>query len=261
MGRRIRVVAASTCLALLAAGCSRAAASHDDDPVIGPASGSTSTTTSTTSTTTTLPPTTTTTLAPPPTAPPTTTAPSPRAIDRLGLPFALVGAVTLGYPSRAVARVGFHQSASSAAQELTPDPTVIEPHDMGTRDRGTGERTAADVVVQPGTTVYAPVSGTVLQAGHYQLYCSYDDETVVVAPDGQPSWHVTILHLQGVLVTQGQHLIAGQTPIATQAHKLPFRSQVDKYSRVRPAWPHVHTEVDDPAIPDQPSKGDSCGLL
>ena len=37
-------------------------------------------------------------------------------------------------------------------------------------------------------------------------------------------------------------------------------SQVDRLKTANPAWPHVHIEVDDPAIPDKPSKGDSCGL-
>jgi hypothetical protein len=262
MGRRIRVVAASTCLALLAAGCARAAASRDDDPVVGPRVGSTSSSTTTTATTTTtLPPTTTTAAAPPTTAPaPPTTPPGHHPVDPNGAPVAQAGPVVLLHPSHAVERVGFHQSANSGAQELTILPSAVDAHDLGTRDRGTGPRTAADVVVEPGSMVIAPVTGTVVMAGPYKLYCAYDDDAVVIEPDAHPGWHVTILHLQGLLVATGQRVTAGATPIATQAHQLPLKSQVDKLSTVRPAWPHVHMEVDDPAVPDQASKGDSCGL-
>ncbi len=181
-------------------------------------------------------------------------------VDPNGAPFAGVGGVSLVAPSHAVERVGFHQSADSGAQELTVLPGAVLPVDMNTRNRGTGAQTAADTVVQPGTTVYSPVSGTVVKSGAYQLYCSYADDMVEVDPDGHPGWRVTILHLEGVVVTPGMHLVAGITPIAGQAHQLPFSSQVDKYSPVKPAWPHVHVEVDDPTIPDTPSKGDSCCL-
>jgi hypothetical protein len=178
----------------------------------------------------------------------------------MGAPLAQVGAVVLVHPSHAVERVGFHQSADSGAQELTVLPTAVAPRDLGTRNRGTGPQTAADVVVEPGTTVYAPVSGTVVFAGPYKLYCAYDDDAVVINPDGHPGWQVTVLHLQGIVVAAGQRVESGTTPIAAQAHQLPLKSQIDRQSTVQPAWPHVHMEVDDPTITDQPSKGDSCGL-
>jgi hypothetical protein len=185
------------------------------------------------------------------------------AVDHLepgGAAVAQTGPVVLLHPSHAVERVGFHQSANSGAQELTILPTAVGPRDLGTRNRGTGPQTAVDVVVEPGATVLAPVTGTVIMAGPYKLYCAYDDDAVVIEPDSHPGWHVTMLHLQGVLVATGQRVTAGATPVATQAHKLPFTSQVDRLSTVQPPWPHVHMEVDDPAIADQPSKGDSCGL-
>ena len=144
------------------------------------------------------------------------------------------------------------------AQELEPGSTAISASTLNTRKRGTGDRTAADVVVQPGTTVVAPVTGTVVTAGPYRLYCAYDDETVVIEPDGHPGWRVTLFHLQGVLVAAGLRVEAGVTPVATQAHQLPFRSQVDRLATASPPWPHVHVEIDDPAVADTPSKGDSC---
>ena len=236
-------------LLAVSSGCSTAAASRD--PASRVASGSTTTSTSTT--TTTLPPTTTTTL---PALPP---APADRAVvDARTLPLAEVGGVVLVHPSQRVERVGFHESSVVGAQELTPLDTAVGASTLNTRDRGTGDRTAVDVVVQPGTTALAPVTGTVVKAGGYRLYCAYDDEAVVITPDAHPEWLVVLLHVQGVLVTAGQRVTAGVTPVATQAHQLPFRSQVDKLATVSPAWPHIHIEVDNPTIPDTASKGDSC---
>jgi hypothetical protein len=238
-------------LLVVLAACGSAAASPDAAPPVG------STSKPTTTTTTTAPPTTTTTL--PPTT--TTTAPPPAGhtvADGSTLPLAQAGAIVVVHPSARVERVGFHQSTLVGAQELTVLPTAISPTTLNTRNRGTGDRTAADVVVEPGSAVVAPVSGTVLKAGAYRLYCAYDDETVVIAPDGHPEGIVTVLHLQGVTVAAGQHVVAGTTQIAANAHQLPFRSQVDRLSKTKPAWPHVHVEIDDPSVADTPSKGDSC---
>jgi murein DD-endopeptidase MepM/ murein hydrolase activator NlpD len=239
-------------LAGVLAGCGTASATRDRVPRV--ANGSTITVASTTATlattTTTLPPTTTTTAPPPP--------PGRAVVDGRTVSMAGIAEVLLVHPSAAVERVGFHQSSNDGAMELIVLPSAIAPATLNTRARGTGDRTAADVVVQPGTTVYAPVSGTVVKAGGYRLYCAYDDETVVVEPDAHPGWHVVMLHVQGVLVAAGGRVEAGVTPVATQAHQLPFRSQVDKLATASPPWPHVHVEIDDPAVADAPSKGDSC---
>jgi murein DD-endopeptidase MepM/ murein hydrolase activator NlpD len=248
MARRSAAVAVALLLTV-SGGCATASASREGAPLV--ANGSTTTSTSTT--TTTLPPTTTTTLPPQPPAPTDRTV-----VDGHALPLAEVGGVTLVHPSQRVERVGFHQSSVLGAQELTPLDTAVSPTTLNTRARGTGDRTAADVVVQPGTTVLSPVTGTVVKAGGYRLYCAYDDETVVIAPDSHSGWLVVLFHVQGVLVTAGQRVTAGATPVATQAHQLPFRSQVDRLATVSPSWPHVHVEVDDTLIPDVASKGDSC---
>jgi murein DD-endopeptidase MepM/ murein hydrolase activator NlpD len=254
--RTASLAAAAVCLVLGATACTHASAARRDDPVVEAGSTSTSTSSSTTTipatTTTTTLPATTTTAAPPPLAPGRTVS------DPQGAPFAGVGGVVLVHPSSRVEHIGFHQSSVDGAQELTVLPTAVRPSVLNTRKRGTGGQTAADVVVEPGSEIRAPVSGTVVKAGPYRLYCAYDDETVVIEPDAHPGWHVVMLHLQGVLVAAGQRVEAGATPVATQAHQLPFRSQVDRLRTASPAWPHVHIEVDDPAIPDRPSKGDSC---
>ena len=123
---------------------------------------------------------------------------------------------------------------------------------METRDRGTGATTAADIVVQPNTEIRAPVTGTVIRGGGYTLYCDYRDEYVVIAPDGQPTWEVKVLHIVGVQVRKGQRVVAGETVLARHAHQLPFESQVDESRTVDPAWPHTHIEVGRPVHPRSP---------
>lgn len=245
MGRGTARLALIAGLALLAA-CGRSPAGDDGDRV---ASGSTLPKASpTTAPPTTLPPTTTTTLAP-----------ADRTVtDGRLLPLARAGGVDLVHPSARVERVGFHESSGLGAQELEVLPGAVAPATLNTRGRGTGGRTAVDVVVQPDTEVVAPVTGTVVAAGPYRLYCAFDDETVVVEPDGHPGWHVVLLHVAGVRVAAGQRVEAGVSAVAARAHPLPFRSQVDRLAATTPAWPHVHLELVDPAVPDTPSKGDSC---
>jgi hypothetical protein len=179
-------------------------------------------------------------------------------VDGHGLPLGQAGGIVLVHPSARVERVGFHQSSILGAQELEVLPTAVAPATLGTRNRGTGGRTAADVVVQPGTAVLAPVNGTVVTAGPYRLYCSVADETVVIEPEAHPGWRVVLFHVLGVRVAPGQVVEAGLTVVADAAHALPFRSQIDRLATTQPAWPHVHVEIDDSAVADTPSKGDSC---
>lgn len=255
MGRASATIAAGALVAVALAGCGAASAAKQDDPVVGAgsvpaiAAGTTTTATAPT-TTTTLPPTTTTSYPP--------LEPGRVIVDSLGQPFAQVGGVVLVHPSARIEHIGFHQSANEGAQELEVLPTAAAPRVLNTRDRATEPQTAADVVVQPGTEVRAPVTGTVVKAGPYRLYCEYDDDTVVIEPDAHPGWRVVLLHLQDVRVAVGGRVAAGLTIVAGHPHQLPFGSQIDKYRTASPPWPHVHIEVDDPAIPDVPSKGDSC---
>jgi hypothetical protein len=122
----------------------------------------------------------------------------------------------------------------------------------------TSSRTAADVVVEPGSEIRAPVSGVVKRSGTYVLYCKYSDDFLVIAPDANPAWEVKLLHISGVAVTAGQRVEAGVTVVAPHATQLPFESQVDEARTQEPAWPHVHVEVVDPSIRNVPSPGGGC---
>lgn len=192
-------------------------------------------------------------------APPPTTPARPRVVvEQAWTPFAAAGGVTLYHPSSRVERVGFHQSNHEGAQQLEPLPAAVAPATMEARHRLTGSRTAADVVIDPAVEVRAPVSGTVKRAGTYVLYCEHSDDFAVIEPDARPGWEVKVLHIDGVRVAAGDRVLAGETVIAGGPTPLPFESQVDELTTAATAWPHVHIEVIDLAIPDIPSPGGGC---
>ena len=168
--------------------------------------------------------------------------------------YATVGRVTLHLPGEAVELVGLHQSSNDGAQPQQPvdGPAVVRV--MDTRARDTNRRGAADIVVDPSREVRSPVTGTVLRAGTYTLYCDNVDQYVVIEPDAQPGWQVKMLHFRGLTVQPGDRVKAGVTVVGSGARLLPFASQVDEYTAA-PHWPHVHVEVVDPSVPDRPSGG------
>ncbi len=167
--------------------------------------------------------------------------------------FARVGEVALHLPSRQVEMVGFHQSGHDGAREMTVGGSATPTTTLSSRGRGTGRRTAADVVAAPDVEVVAPVTGRVVRAGSYTLYCDHTDSFAVIEPDARPGWEVKVLHFEGLQVRAGDRVVASTTVLGSGPRVLPFRSQVDDVSER--GWPHVHVEVVDPSIPDRPGSG------
>ena len=235
---------------LLVGACAERATSASGVAERAPIATTTSTTVAPTTTTTA--PTTTTTTAPPPTS---TTRPHPARVvsAQAWVPYATVGPVVLHHPSDRVEAIGFHQSTRDGAQEQTAVASAARWFTMESRDRDTTARGAADIVVEPGREIRAPVTGTVLRAGTYTLYCDYVDQFAVIEPDARPGWEVKVLHIEGLALSKGQRVEAGVTRVAAHARVLPFPSQVEDDTGV-PPWPHVHVEVDDPTVPDRPTE-------
>ncbi len=163
-------------------------------------------------------------------------------------PFGSAGGVVFVHPSTQVELIGFHQGAHPGSQELSVAATAVANTNLPSRGRGTGLRSAADIVVEPHRTIRSPVSGTVRVSGTYALYCQFSDDFLYIAPDAQPTWEVRIYHIDGVQVQAGDRVEAGITVIAPQPTQLPFDSQVDDYT-AEPSWPHVHVELIDLSIP------------
>lgn len=171
--------------------------------------------------------------------------------------FGTVGDIPLRQPSAAVELIGFHQSNHDGAQGIVRVSGAAPSFTMASRNRDTNRRGAADIAAHPLVEVRAPVTGTVVRAGGYTLYCRYSDDYVVVEPDGHPGIEVKVLHILGLHVRTGDRVLAGETILADRPNQLPFRSQIDAFTG-DPAWPHVHIEVVDTSIPDRPSPGGGC---
>lgn len=60
-----------------------------------------------------------------------------------------------------------------------------------------------------GAQPQSPVTGTVLRAGTYTLYCGHVDNFLVVEPDARPGWEVKMLHFAGLSVAKGDRVEAG----------------------------------------------------
>lgn len=111
---------------------------------------------------------------------------------------------------------------------------------MDSRGRATSATSAVDIVLPMGSSVFAPVTGTVRNVKRYRLYRRYPDIRVAIAPDADPRRRVVVIHLRGVTLQRGDRVVASTTVIGT-VRSFPFESQVDRY--VRGSSPHVHIEV------------------
>lgn len=260
LGERRRAALVGVALAVAAASCGGAEAATDEGRALERAevtttsTTSTSTTTSAPTTTTTVPPTT---AAPPPST--TTTRPHPGRMlyEQAWVPYAVAGPLALHHPSDHVEAIGFHQSGHDGAQHQEAIPGSARWFVQEDRGRDTDPQGAADIVVEPDREIRAPVTGTVIRAGTYTLYCDKVDQYAVIEPDARPGWEVKVFHVEGLALSSGQRVEAGVTRLAARARVLPFASTVNDDTAV-PAWPHVHVEVVDPSIPDRPT-GPGCG--
>jgi hypothetical protein len=183
--------------------------------------------------------------------------PGPRALTATGWqPYASVGPVELHAPGELVELIGYHQAGHDGAQRQQPANGTARSLVLASRSRGTDPQSAADIVVDPSREVRSPVTGRVVRAGSYALYCKYPDDFLVIEPDARPGWEVKMLHFEGLRVAAGDRVEAGVTVVGSGARTLPFRSQVDDHTAA-PHWAHLHVEVIDPSIPDRPS-GPGC---
>ena len=183
----------------------------------------------------------------------------PRRYSETGFgPYATIGsgsnAVTLHNPANRVERIGFHESGHDGSQQQNPVASDTVVMTMESRNRGNQSRSAADIAVHPSDVIRSPVTGTVLRAGTYTLYCRHTDHFLVIEPDSRPGYEVKVLHFEGLSVAKGDRVVAGKTQVGTNVRKLPFESQIDK-STADPSNGHIHIEVVDPTIPDRPSGG------
>jgi hypothetical protein len=193
--------------------------------------------------------------------------------------FASYRSLQLCLPVRpeAITTVAFHQAAGQRALSLDPLVPVSEPGTAddpastgGTETVGsTGTHsavwsgsaiqlwrsnrsgppdTAVDCGATPGSTVYAPASGRVMEVRRYSLYGECDDFEVHIRPEGWDETDIVLIHIDEVTVSPGDDVIGGVTPIAS-VRRLSDRIDLQLGQYAEDGGDHVHmqvNEVEDP---------------
>ena len=189
-----------------------------------------------------------------------------RSGDRLsGAIFASIDDLPLQLPFASPLYIGFHEASRPEALALDPvgrliandNPTKFTAGEdrtgpsyrvLSSRGRARPATSAVDVVLPLGSSVAAPVTGTVVEVKDYALYGSLRDWRVVIEPEGRPDLQVVLIHLEKPSVRAGDRVLAGSTTLA-QVRLLPVPSHVDYVLNER--HPHVHIEVK-PAVDSEP---------
>jgi hypothetical protein len=174
--------------------------------------------------------------------------------------FATIDALTLHLPASEVVLVGFHEASSTDAQAFAPvgrledhqnttkfDPPADAPEGppyvvLSSRGRPYPATSAIDVLLEVDEPVRSPVTGTVTDVRGYHLYGKHADQRIEIAPAEAPEQRIVMIHLDGVGLTIGDEVVAGETIVARSARLFPFGSHIDRYTEPD-RHPHVHYEI------------------
>lgn len=174
-----------------------------------------------------------------------------------------VGDLVVHVPAQDAVLVSYHEAAYPEASAIAPlgallanenptrqllheeAPDGVGFHVQVSRGRANASTSAVDVVLLPGEEVRAPISGTVTEVRPYQLYGAHDDVRIELQPDAAPHLAVVLIHVEGVVVSQGDRVEIGDI-LAAGARKFPFAAVVDRQTEPE-RYGHVHMEVKQPA--------------
>ena len=109
----------------------------------------------------------------------------------------------------------------------------------------------------PGTAVWSPVTGVVVQVRPYRLYDRHDDFEIHIRPDGWSDVDVVLIHVEDVAVEAGGRVFAGATRIAS-VRKMSDKMEMQLAGYTSNGGDHVHLQlnlIEDPA--SLPNLGES----
>jgi len=183
----------------------------------------------------------------------------------------------------AVTQVAFHQASGDKAvrlEALVPDASVkaaaalrgvvppaataaADAEEAATIWNGTVIRlwrsnrrgapdTAIDCGANPGTDVYAPLSGVVAAIRPYKLYGRYDDYEIHIRPDGRDDLDLVLIHVDDVSVTVGDRVEGGVTRIAC-VRKMSDKTDLQLAAYTRNGGDHVHVQLNRAEFSEPPS--------
>ncbi len=113
---------------------------------------------------------------------------------------------------------------------------------MWRSNRSGAPDTAADVGAAPGSPVYAPVTGLIIEVKPYLLYDKYEDLEIHIQPTGWPDIDLVLIHVTDPTVRAGDMVVGGVTRIASvrlMSDKIDL--QLGKYTT--DPGDHVHMQL------------------
>ncbi len=174
--------------------------------------------------------------------------------------------------------LAFHQASGEAALPLTslvPDADMalanelkaVPPLDPNTeatdasvwnglclrlwRSNRTGlPDTAVDAGATPGTPVWSPVTGEVVQVRPYLLYDKYEDFEIHIRPEGRDDIDVVLIHVQDVKVEAGDTVKGGVTRLAS-VRQMSDKIDIQLAGYTANGGDHVHVQLNSVVVPGE----------
>ena len=111
--------------------------------------------------------------------------------------------------------------------------------------------TSIDIGALPGTTVLAPVTGTVVLVKDYLLYDEMPDIEIHIQPDGHPGLDCVLIHTTDPVVKAGDRVEAGRTPLSKIRDIEAYLTDVQLgfFTPEGIGGNHVHVQVNDADYP------------
>jgi len=183
----------------------------------------------------------------------------------------------LPVPNQSLTEIAYHQASGDKAlhlESLLPDADMTR----AAENHGTGRKTsdtedspgpdllagevlrmwrsnrtgppdnAVDVGAQPGTYVFAPVTGKVVAVRPYKLYGQHDDYEVHIQPNGWDDVDLVLIHVEDVCVQEGDEVIGGCTKIA-EVRRLSDKVVPQIAAYTADGGDHVHVQLNKVEIP------------
>jgi hypothetical protein len=166
-------------------------------------------------------------------------------------------------PSGARKAVDAARTARNAGQEATiaATPPERESDDAGVWTgsmlelwrSGSGGRqdTAVDCGASPGTPVFSPVDGTVMEIRPYKLYGRVDDFEIHIKPDAWNDLDLIVLHVTDPALAVGTRVTAGVTRIASVRRLVGRVSGLQLRTYTLDGGNHTHFQLNKIPKPDE----------
>lgn len=170
--------------------------------------------------------------------------------------------------------VAFHQAAGDSALHLSslvpdadmalaaelkavPPVTPQEGTDQGLWEgvclrlwrsgRGGEPDTAVDMGADPGTPVWSPVTGVVVEVRPYLLYDKHEDYEIHIRPEGRDDVDVVLIHVTDVAVKAGDRVKGGVTQLAA-VRRMSDKIDIQLGGYTTNGGDHVHVQLNRIAV-------------